>query len=296
MKSNYEVLTQINLDDLVSAFGWQNRPTLAKLLKFIFRKPAQKFARHMVGFDDTVGSDGLPDGGRHLLRKYAKDLRVINADRIPDSAFLALSNHPGLTDTLALFASLNRKDLKIIALERPFLNALPHTTNQLFYVYDDSAKRMSLVRQVSGHLKAGYAALTFPSGRIEPDPDVYPGAVEALQDWTDSVGVFVRLAPNSAILPVLVRGVHSTKYANHWILKFKKNRVERERLAAALFLLGIMLFNDKPSNVTVQIGHPIYIKDVGANNTSAIHNVVLAEMKSLIENPPNDGEGISRLN
>ena len=296
MTSNYETLTQINLDDLVAAFGWQDRPLLAWVLKFIFRKPAQKFARHMVGFDNTVGSDGLPEGGRYLLRKYAKDLRVINADRIPDSAFLALSNHPGLIDTLALFTSLNRTDLKIIALDRPFLNTLPQTTERLFYVYDDSAKRMSLVRQVSAHLKAGNAALTFPSGHIEPDPDVYPGAVEALQDWTDSVGVFVRMAPDSAILPVLVRSVNSPKYANHWLTKFRKNKEEQERLAAALYLLGLMLLNDKPSTVIVQIGNPIYIKDIGSNDTKAMHKAVLAEMKSLIENPPKDSEGISCLN
>ena len=295
MTSNYETLTQINLDDLVSAFGLQDRPLLARLLRFIFRMPAQKFARHMVGFDDAVGADGLPEGGRFLLRKYAKDLRVINADRIPDSAFLALSNHPGITDTLALFAALNRKDLKVIALDRPFLNALPHTTEQLFYVYDDSAKRMSLMRQVSSHLKSGKAALTFPSGHIEPDPDVYPGAVEALQDWTDSVGVFVRLAPEAAILPVLVRSVQAEKYANHWIVRLKKDREEQERLAAALLLLGMMLFNDKPSTVTVQIGKPIYIRDIGSSDTKAMHKAVLAEMKSLIENPPKDGEGESRL-
>ena len=286
MTSNFEALTQINLDDLVSSFGWQNNPLLARLLRILFLKPAQTFARHMVEYDEVVSSHGIVDGGWNLVRRYVKDLRIINADRIPDSAFLALSNHPGMADTVALFAALNRKDLHIIALDRPFLNALPETTKQLFYVYDDPSKRMALVRQVSAHLKNGGATLTFPAGHIEPDPDVYPGAVNSLQDWTDSVGVFVRMAPNAAILPVLVRKVVAVKYAKHWLLKIKKTKEEREKLATALQLLGMILFNEKPVTVTVQIGQPIYVKDLGTNDTNIIHAAVLAEMTLLIENPP----------
>ncbi|MBI3169261.1 MAG: hypothetical protein HYZ22_12330 [Chloroflexi bacterium] len=284
MTSNLETLTEINLDDLVSSFGWQDSPLLSRLLRFVFRKPAQTFAQHAVEYDDTVGAHGIVEGGWNLSRRYVKDIRILNADRIPESAFLALSNHPGMTDTLALFAALNRKDLHIIALDRPFLNALPHTTAQLFYVYDDSAKRMTLVRQVSAHLKKGGAILTFPAGHIEPDPDVYPGAVESLKEWTDSVGVFIRMAPDAAILPVLVRNVVAKKYANHWLLKIKKTKEEREKLATALQLLGMVIFNERPVTVTIQIGHPIYTKDLGTTETDTIHQAVLAEMKKLIEN------------
>ena len=145
---------------------------------------------------------------------------------------------------------------------------------------------MALVRQVSAHLKNGGATLTFPAGHIEPDPDVYPGAVNSLQDWTDSVGVFVRMAPNAAILPVLVRNVVAVKYAKHWLLKIKKTKEEREKLATALQLLGMILFDEKPVTVTVQIGNPIYVKELGSNDTNVIHQAVLAEMKCLIENPP----------
>ncbi|GAB4570053.1 MAG: 1-acyl-sn-glycerol-3-phosphate acyltransferase [Anaerolineales bacterium] len=286
MTSNLEALTEINLDDLTTSFGWQDSLLLSRLLRFLFRKPAQTFARHVVEYDNTVGTHGIVEGGWNLSRRYVKNLRIIGADRIPDSAFLALSNHPGMTDTVALFAALNRKDLRIIALDRPFLNALPHTTAQLFYVYDNPAKRMALVRQVSAHLKKGGAILTFPAGHIEPDPDVYPGAVESLKEWTDSVGVFIRMAPDAAILPVLVRNVVAKKYANHWLLNIKKTKEEKEKLAAALQLLGMVIFNEKPVTVTIQIGMPIYAKDLGTTKTDGIHQAVLAEMRKLIENPP----------
>ena len=302
MNSNLELLTQINLDDLVASFGWQDRPLLARILRKIFLKPAQTFAKYMVEFDNAVEELGLVDASRLITKRFVKEVRVFGLNpstgsgpRLnPDSAYLILSNHPGMTDTVALFCALKNPQLKIIALERPFLQALPNTSKQLFYVKDDPAARMALVRQVSGHLRAGGSALTFPAGEIEPDPNVYPGATESLQAWTDSVGVFIRMAPETAILPVLVRGVIWEKTAKHFILGIKKTREEKEKLAAAMQLLAMIVFNMKPVSVTVQIGKPITVKELGTTDTKAIHEAVLAEMKSLIENPP-VGEGLSVL-
>ena len=133
----------------------------------------------------------------------------------PLPAFWLYPIIPGMTDTLSLFIALNRPDLKIIALDRPFLNALPNMSKQLAYVTEDSGERFTLIRQISAHLRNGGAALTFPAGHIEPDPDVQEGAVESLCSWTDSVGVFIRMAPETPVLPVLVRGVIRKKTAHH---------------------------------------------------------------------------------
>lgn len=287
------ILTQINLDDLVSAFGWEDHPQLARMLRGIFRGSAHKFAQVMLEFDDGVGASGLAEAARQMLRKYTWDVRILSAP-LPAGPFLALSNHPGMVDTLALFSALNRSDLKIIAVDRPFLKALPNTSEKLFYVTDDQSARMTLVRQVSGHLRSGGAALTFPGGDIEPDPNVYPGSLQALSRWTDSVGVFVRMAPETAILPVLVRGVIWEKTANHPLARLKKTREEREKLAAAFQLLAQVVFNKKPLDVTVQIGKPITAAKLGSKDTKVIHQAVLSEMERLIENPP-EGEGVSIL-
>ncbi len=287
-----EPLTQVNLDDLVSSFGWQDRPRLDRAVRLIFHSAARKFAGQMLEFDSSIGIHGLTEAARLTLRQYVRDVRVFGLDHIPGSAFLALSNHPGMADSLSLFAALNRRDLKIIALERPFLKSLPNTSGQLFYITDDPGQRITLVRQVSRHLRTGGAALTFPAGRIEPDPDVYPGALESLRDWTDSVGVFLRLAPETAVLPILVRNVIWQKAARQPRLKIKKTRDEREKLAAALQLLAMVIFNIKPVTVTVQIGKPVTVQELGSAETQIIHQAVLAQMKQLIENPP-EGEGIS---
>jgi hypothetical protein len=292
--SQFDALTQINLDDLVASFGWQNRPARARLLRRLFAGPARAFANQMVEFDSAVGWRGLVEASRLTIRNYVRGLRIFGSDRIPASAFLALSNHPGMSDTLAAFVALNRRDLRIIALDRPFLNALPNVSKQLFYVRDDSASRIALVRQVSAHLRNGGAALTFPAGHIEPDPDIRDGAVESLQSWTESAGVFIRLAPETAILPILVRGVVWEKAARHFLLNFKKTSEEKEKLAAALQLLAYVMLKVRPVRARVQIGHPIYAGDLGTTEMSAIHRAVLLEMKRLIENPPED-EGESAI-
>jgi len=159
---------------------------------------------------------------------------------------------------------------------------------------EDQASRVRLVRQVVSHLRAGGAALTFPAGRIEPDPGVHAGAAESLQFWTDSVGVFIRMAPDAVILPVLVSNVISAGVARNPLLKFKRTRDERERLATALQLLGMILWDARPVSVTVQVGRPIAASHLGTLDVQSIHRSVLREMNHLIANPPR-GAGVSVL-
>jgi hypothetical protein len=288
--SNVETLTRINLDDLIASFGWQNHPFPARLLRRTFIAPPRRFARQMVEFDSAIGTHGLVEASCLTARNYVDDIRVFGCERIPASGFLALSNHPGMTDTLSLFIALNRPDLKIIALDRPFLNALPNMSKQLAYVTEDAGSRFRLIRQVSAHLRNGGAALTFPAGNIEPDPDIHANAVESLCSWTDSVGVFIRMAPETPVLPVLVRGVIRRKTARHPLTYLKRTREEREKFAAALQMLTHVMFRKKDVHVRVQIGRPIYARELGTTETKVIHEAVLAEMKALIENPPL-GEG-----
>lgn len=283
--SQLDRLTKINLEDLVSSFGLRGESFPARILQKIFFKYARKFACDLTNIDLDVGKNGLAEGARLALRKFRIHLRVFGADRVPASGFLALSNHPGLSDSLAAFAALNRPDLRIIALQRPFLEALTNVSKQLFYVHEDPSARMTLVRQVSTHLKNGGAALTYPAGHIEPDPDAHPDAVESLNTWTDSVGVFIRMAPETPILPILVRGVVWKKALHHPLTHLRRTRMERESLAAALQLFA-HLTRMIDVRVRVQIGKPIYAKNLGSTETKVIHLAVLAEMKQLIENPP----------
>lgn len=296
MTSNLEALTEINLDDLVSSFGWQNIPPLAYGLRRLFTQPAQKFARQMLGFDESVGESDLVEAARRLMKThYVRDARVHGREHVPaDKPALFLSNHPGMADTLALFAAINRHDLRIIAVQRPFLETLQHTTRQLIFIDDDPAKRMNAVRQVSAHLKNGGAALTFPAGKIEPDPDVYDGALESLNEWTDSAGVFLRFARDAVIVPTLVSGVIWDASARHFLTRLKRERYDREKLAAALQLLAMVVRDARPTTPHVRFAKPITLEEVGSTEAQAIHAAVLQRMRGLIENKPND-DGVSAV-
>jgi hypothetical protein len=296
MKSNLETLTAINLDDLVASFGWQGYPLLAAMLRRIFRHPARKFAKIMLGFDESVRESNLAEAARRIMRmNFVRDVRVHGREHVPTKgAALFLSNHPGMADTLGLFAAINRPDLKIIAIQRPFLETLQHSTRQLFFIDDDPAKRMNAVRQVSAHLKNGGAALTFPAGEIEPDPDVYEGALDSLNNWTDSAGVFLRFARDAVIVPTLVSGVIWDASARHPLTRLKRTRYDREKLAAALQLLAMVARDARPTTPHVRFGKPITLDEVGSTDAAAIHHVVVERMKGLIQSVKKD-DGISAV-
>ena len=296
MPSQLDTLTQINLDDLVSSFGWERQPVLASMVRRLFMKPARKFAQQMVDFDNGVGRAGLAEASRQIMRRlYVRDVCVCGREHVPTNGpVLFLSNHPGMADTISLFAAINRLDLKVIALHRPFLAALTNTAERLCFIDDGASERMRAMRQVSAHLRSGGSMLTFPAGEIEPDPDVYPGALDSLNNWTDSAGIFMRFAPQTKIVPVLVSGVIWERTAHHWLTHFKRTRFEREKLAAALQLLAMITRDARPTTVHVRFAKPITVDEVGSTETEAIHQVIIARMRELIQNPT-EGEGVSVL-
>jgi 1-acyl-sn-glycerol-3-phosphate acyltransferase len=296
MTSKLETLAKINLDDLVSSFGWQDYPLLASVLRRIFANPARMFAEQMANFDLSVGESNLAEASRRLIRtNYVRDVRVHGREHVPAiGPVLFLSNHPGMADTISLFAAINRPDLKIIAIQRPFLATLQNTTKQLFFIDDDPVKRMNAVRQVTAHLKNGGAALTFPAGEIEPDPRVYDGALDSLDNWTDSAGVFMRFAPTVKIVPVLVSGVIWERTARHPLTRLKRTRMEREKLAAALQLLAMVVRNAKPTTVHVHFAKPLTLDEIGSTETQAIHRSVIQRMRDLLQNNHNN-EGVSAI-
>jgi len=288
-------LTEINLDDLVAAFGWQNSPFLRGLLRLAFRRLAAKFADQVLAFDGQVGLAGLPEGARKSVSSFVKDIRIFGPENLPASGpVLVLSNHPGMTDTLCLFAALRRPDLRIIAFRRPFLQALPNISSHLIYVSEEPVDRMGAVRKASSHLRQGGALLTFPAGEIEPDPDVYPGAGASLERWLDSAGVFVRFAPQTRIVPILVRNVLWDKAVRHPLTHLRSGREQREQLGASIQLLLQTLFNLTPVTVRLQVAAPIGLDEVGSTATAAIHAVVLQRMRQLLNNPP-VGQGVALL-
>jgi 1-acyl-sn-glycerol-3-phosphate acyltransferase len=254
-----QALVEINIEDMLISFGIQNWRFARWLAKRLFDYPARKFARHVLDFDRGVAESGLTGGSQRMLPEYVRSLTINGEENLPQSgAVLILSNHPGMADTLALFAALRRPDLRILAAERPFLRALPATARYLFFVPEAEQHRGEVIRQTAAHLRAGGAVLTFPAGKIEPDPKILPGALESLNEWSISTGLFVRLIPGLPVLPVLVSGVIAAPSLSHPLTLLRRKVEDQRRLAATLQILMREFFPWRwPVDVCVDILPPL---------------------------------------
>jgi len=287
MSCPLDALTELNLDDLMTSFGCDKQWLISQVLRRVFRGAATTFAAQMAAFDTAVGERAQLAGAAQALlgAYYIKALHVAGRGHIPaQGPALFLSNHPGMADTVSLCAAINRPDLKILAQRRPFLESLPNTARHMFFVDDNLGKRVILAHEVAAHLRAGGAVLTFPAGGIEPDPDVADGALLSLNDWTDSARLIARMAPQTKLVPVLVRGVIWDKAARHWLARLKRGRAAREKCAAALQLLAMVSHGTRPTAPHVRFAPPVSLADCGA--PEAIHQAVIGRMRQMITSLP----------
>jgi hypothetical protein len=245
----FDRLVEINLGDIYESLGVKRNT----LLDIPFRLPAWRFARQMVEFDRRVAADGLRPAAVWARDMLSGKATFSGVEHIPQRGpVLVLSNHPGLSDTLNLFAAIPREDLKVVAAYRPFLQALPNLSTRMIYVKADASERMSAFRGVVTALKAQGAILTFPAGGIEPDPAMRnTDARASIESWIDSVALLAKLVPETAIVPVIVRGVFDGAAYRNPIAQRRATLAERERMAA---MMQVMWPGYQRNSLTVTFG------------------------------------------
>lgn len=293
-------LTEINLDDFFDAAGltWLRHTPLQRLL----RPSARRFALVAHEFDNLVGDRGLAQGSSWLLNRMAAGALVSGGAHVPATGpTVILANHPGMTDTVALLASLaSRPDLRVIALERPFLHALPNVAQQLILVPDHEIGRMSVLRAGVKHLKQGGALLTFPAGEIEPDPATFGRrkAVESVLRWSHSFALFARLVPQTRFVPAIVSNVISPTAKRHILTFLRRADHDKERLAAAL-QVALPRYQRMVARVAFGPSHQACAQAC-AGDADSLCSAIVAEIRRLIDasaGPSADGpanEGSSR--
>lgn len=303
--SAIDTLTEINIDDLLDAAGlarWRHTP-----LRRLFRRPARRFAQIAAEFDRQVDQHGLAHGSAWMLQRMTGGLAVRGLHHVPPAGpVCVLANHPGMTDTVALIASLAaRPDLRIIALDRPFLRALPAVARQLIFVPDDEGDgrlagdvmhgrlagdamhgRLAVVRAGVRHLQQGGALLSFPAARIEPDPAVFGArrALDALSGWSPSFALFARLVPRTVCVPALVSHVLAAGAQRHPLTRLRRHADDREKLGAAL---QVAITRYQRGTVRIDFGPP---PQADAGDAQAMQAALLAEVARLIA-ASGDGAG-----
>lgn len=236
-----DALTRLNIEDLIASFKLDRIRRGRRFLELICWLPARRFAHQILAYEQMVGACGLHLGASWIVHTFARRLEIYGAEYVPaHGPLLALSNHPGMSDAMALFVALSRPDLKVIAAERKLLRLLPNISSHLVFIPEGEGEirgRMSGVRTIAAHLRRGGAALIYPAGRIEPDPLVMPDAIDALEHWSESVTLFARLAPEALVLPVAVGGTISAAALRNPIPRLYRQRRDREWAAATLQVL-----------------------------------------------------------
>jgi 1-acyl-sn-glycerol-3-phosphate acyltransferase len=272
-----ETLTRLCVDDLLSAFGLGGLRRCRRLLELLSRIPAQRVARQIATYDQIVGESGLRAAGAWALERMVRRVEIEGQERVPtEGSLLLLSNHPGLADAVALFSSIPRQDLRVVAAKWPLLDALPNTSRHLIKVAKTSSNRFAVLKTAARHLKLGGAVLNFPAGRMEPDPAVLPGAIRALERWSTSVDLFARLAPDLTVVPVAVGGVFSPIALRNPLIYLRRREEDRWWLASNLQMLLPAL-----RNVTMRVSFGHSVRPAGAGGP--VSKRVLDEMRRLIQ-------------
>ncbi len=272
-----DTLTRLCAEEVLSAFGLGDIEHGRLPLMLVARIPARRLARQVAAYDGIVGESGLSAGGVWALGLMSRGVEVEGRESVPrEGPLLLVSNHPGLADAVALFAATPRADLRVVAARRPLLEALPNTSRHLIPVSEASPDRFGAVRTATRHMRAGGALLTFPGGEIEPDPAVLPGAAGALERWSGSLDLFMRLVPDLTVVPVVVSGVLSPTALRNPLTLVRRREEDRRWLAATIQMLTPAL-----RNVTTRIsfGRPVRAGDLPDRTT---REAVLEETRRLI--------------
>ncbi|MES1929216.1 phospholipid/glycerol acyltransferase [Salinisphaera dokdonensis CL-ES53] len=280
------------LADALGAFGlFGARQRIARRFAGrLLATPVERLARRLLIFDGMVAEQGLQRAGAYALGQFTRGVTVQGLSAVPrEGPLLVVANHPGLADAAALFAQLPRADLQVLAAPRRLLDALPAVHRRLITVPEAGRGRLSAVRDATRHMRLGGAVLTFPGGRIEPDPAVRPGAVGALARWSGCVDLFARRVPDLTIVPVAVSGVLSSAAMQNPLTRLRRDARDRDWLAATLQMLEA-----EPPDVapTVVFGAPIRMADQITSGTA--RERVLATMRDLFAPPGADPSELPR--
>lgn len=287
-----EALTKINTSDFLDALGLEQVRIGRGVLEMLCKPAARRFAEEVFAYDEAVGRTCLCEGAATILRQNVASLHASGIARVPSGGpLLVVSNHPGLTDTVALFASLPREDLCIVAADRPFLRAITETSKRIIYLKHGSDFQIAALREIVRRLNEGKAVLIFPGGQIEPDPSISNDAAKALEGWSRSLGLIVRLAKEIRVVTAIVSGVSSPSARRHPLTRIRRAKKDRERVGA---VLQLMMERYRSVEVKVSFSEPLTraaLLEKG-EDAEAITQIIIDSARRLIERPPTDWQSV----
>lgn len=274
MKRDLEIdLRDAIMQEMLRAIGRDPHGPARRLLGPPLRPPAARFARLIAGADAQVAQAGMAAAAGWLLSQLVQGVDVRGAAALPlTGPLLVASNHPGAYDSIVIIAHLPpRPDLLILSSDIPFLRRLPAIGAHLIYVSPDPYDRMAAVRAAIRHLGAGGAIMTFGSGLVDPDPDLLPGAAEALENWYASLALILRRVPQTQVVMAIVSSVVAPSYLRNPLTRLVRGGWQRRRLAEFLQISVQMLSGRKvPLTPRVTFAPPIAAAELATGSGEPI--------------------------
>ena len=228
-KINTEKFIDQLIDNLIVTSGLFKQRWMQSTMRLMFGPAFKRFAEVVSGLDESVASFGFPEASRQLLPKFIRNAEIVGQEHIPhDGPVLIISNHPGTVDSLLIASRLHRSDLKIVATEYPFYQALSKLKNNFIFTTNKWNDRVSAIRQSVRQLQDGGALLIFPRGILEPDPAVMAGAETTISEWSPSIELFLRKVPEARLVITIVSGLIAPSSLRNPIVRLGRNPAERQ--------------------------------------------------------------------
>lgn len=254
------------IDEIARALGLSPSGRARRVIGPLFRPPAGRFSGLLARADAAAASSGLPGAARSALSDLDLEPVVRSADRIPkDGPLVIASNHPGAYDSLAIMAAVPRRDLKVVISDAGLTRAF--TAASAFFIFTPltAAGGSRALRESIRHLAAGGSLLIYPHTELEPDPEVQPGAREALADWSPSLELMLRRVPGTRLQPAIASGILLARFARSPLVRLRRRESQRRKLAGVLQLVWQILFPERVRPlIHLSFGEPFGLADLPA--------------------------------
>jgi len=212
------------------------------------------------------------------------EVRADGNDGIPaDGPLIIASNHPGTYDALSLISQLPRGDVKLVVSGIPFFRNLPNASRHFIFATLDTNIRAEAIRQSIRHLRAGGTLLIFPSGRIDPDPAVYPDAMQNLSRWSRSVELFLNRVSGARLVLAITSGVVSRAFIHHPFARLFSNDHERRRVVEFMQVIRQMTARQPLSlDPRISFARPLESAEITSASGELNHERVLNTARGLL--------------
>ena len=268
--ANVTTLTKDITWEILGAFNLPRSEFWQRTIGPLFHRPARRFSEIFAAFDQNVYEYGLSEACRRLLPHFVDGVASVGGENVPAiGPVLICFNHPGTVDGVSIVASTTRDDTKVIVGGMPFLQSLPvakHAT--IASSRENFGVRANVIRSSIRHLEDGGAVLIFPSGSIDPDPAILPGACEALEKWSKSIALMLRRVPETRFVPVITSGVLHEKFAHTPLTFLKKDGVGKRRIMEFIQIMRQLVFEEKLGlRPLITFGESVTLQELGFSST-----------------------------